>query len=158
MLPNTFTALAVIFREATVLDVRFTKAIENSVTYAEANMLATISKFEIRKHVKDGQAETCLVTCNYLEYRAHNKQLESPTYPLKAALTPNAWGTATEAGMYSDKEVLMIDASHDPNVYFTPVGDSLIGKFLELREGTETYIQWLEKLVNKINLSKLYGK
>lgn len=159
MLPTSFKELSEIFNEAHILHVQFNKAIENNMTYAEDKMIAAITNMKIQKDVKLGQNETCLITCNYTQYRFHNKSLESPTYHVKASLTPDAWGTATEAGFYSDIEVLMIDASHDPNLYFIPTGNSLIRTYLENREGKETYVQWLERLVEKSKIvGKLYGK
>lgn len=159
MLPTSFKELCSIFNEAHLLHVQFTKAIENDMTYAESNMMAVIVKMKIQAGIKEGQEETCIVSCDYSNYRNHNKSLESSTYYIKTSLTPNAFGTATEAGEYNAKDVLMIDASHDPNLYFIPVGNDLIKTFLDNREGKESYVQWLERLVIKSKIvGKLYGK
>jgi hypothetical protein len=146
MLPNSFLALRIALAQGIQMDVQCKKLVEDLEAYPEEGVRLTI------KSVSSGDVNDvvkCEVT--YEKFDDINRPYESSNYFDKSG---NAKLTARESGNYTINETLYFMTDSDPNDYFVElnVGPLFKAYNANRKDSSETYVQYLERLVTTNNL------
>lgn len=141
MLPNSFLALQIQLAQGVTIDVQCTKRVEDFEAYPDSNMRTTLKSIS----PVDGEGVAKL-HISYQKFDEYNKTFEQQNY-YKDGI-PNK--TAREVGLYTVEDTLYVMLSDDPNIYFTRLNageNRLYDAYQSEKQGEETYVQYLERLV-----------
>lgn len=145
MLPKTFRDLATASRAGATFEVSALSPVEEFETYLEPGMKLSI--INSTHEVGCGADEVIRLELSYHKYDEHNKAFESKNYYGRDGV-PNK--TARETGNYNVIDSLFVMADFDPNKYFSMIKDTsakLYAAYLNEKVGDETYVAYLERLV-----------
>jgi len=145
MLPNTFKELAELLVNGATVDVECRARVEDLEDYADKGMRLTITG------IRSDHDEVAVLAVSYAKYDEHNKAFEKRNYYDKTG-TPCL--NAREAGFYKEQDSMYVMDTDNPNDFFISIDDNSnkwIKSYLEHRGKDETYVAFLERILNQVS-------
>lgn len=152
MLPNTFTELLHLLNNKQTFEVSCLEKVEDLEAYPDKGMRLTITG---GRHDHDG---VIILNVSYEKYESYNEAFEKRNYYDKNHV---ACLNAREAGWYKVEDKLFVMDSDGPNTYFVELNDGAnhwVREYLAYRQPNETYVAFLERLLDQAKDGFLEGK